>query len=356
MINIGFLINDISDVGGVERVITTLVNKFSENKKYKIKIISILKPKRAELGFDVNKNIEIIYLNKETNDTGFINNLFLLNKLFIEISNNIELNILFTLHTLNNISAAIIKNKVKYKIIPCQHGQYFFDNKKVNIIKKLIYRRFEILQVLTDRDKEIYCKFVKNVIKIPNPSPFKSEYLYSRENKNIVFMGRLSIEKSVHYLLKAFKEVEDKKGWKLVLVAEGPEKQLLLDFIKKNNLIDCVEFRDFTNDVKSVYAKAGIIALTSQSEALPMVLIESKSFGIPAISFDTRTGPREIIEDSIDGVLVKQNNVREFKEALELLINNDKLREQMAKAAFKNSYKYDIDRICCIWEEIIENL
>lgn len=352
---VGFLVNDISNVGGVERVVATLSDYFEKEYNYSVEIISVYKPKRNELSFEFNDNVKITYLDYEESWNGFIYDFKYQYKIFKKILLDIDVDILFTMYTSINVIVGLLKNKLKYKVIPCQHGQYYYDSRGWNILKRFTYPKLDTLVTLTERDKEIYMKFVKNVKVIPNSVPFKREYLYDKNNKKILSIGRLSEEKSISYLIDGFNLICSKNPqWKLEIVGEGPQKEMLKQKVNEYGIQSQVIFTPFTMDVKSKYKEASFTVLTSQSEALPMMLIESKCLGIPSISFDIRTGPREIIKHKEDGYLVEKNCINQLAECMNTLINDEDLRLSMSIKAFENSFKYDLDNVCDRWKILIE--
>lgn len=352
-----FLVNDISNVGGVERVVATLSDYFEKEYNYSVEIISVYKSKRNELSFKFNDNVKITYLSYEESWNGFIYDLKYQYNIFKQILLGIDVDVLFTMYTSVNVIVGLLKNKLGYKVIPCQHGQYYYDSKGWNILKRFAYPKLDTLVSLTERDKEIYTKFVKDVRVIPNSVPFRREYLYNKNNKTILSIGRLSEEKSISYLIDGFSLICSKNPqWKLEIVGEGSEKEMLQQKVKEYGIQSQVIFTPFTLDVKSKYKEASFTVLTSQSEALPMMLIESKCLGIPSISFDIRTGPQEIIKDKEDGYLVEKNNINQLAEYMNKLINDDELREEMAQKAFDNSYKFDVHYVCGMWRELIEDI
>lgn len=352
--DIGILINDISIFGGVERVISTIANELSNKDKYKIKIISLYEPRNKERLFELNSNIEVIYLNYKDKRSGNIAICYDTYKFIKKSLKNIKLDLIIGLNTYNNIYLALIKKRLKLRVIAWHHEDYFNDTNKWNLLKKIMYKRIDRVILLTERDKKEYEKFCANCIVIPNPSPFDSEYLFNINSKKILSLGRLSVEKSFEYMIKAFKLIKyEFKDWSLEIVGDGPEKNKLLGLIKELELEDQVYISNFTNNVKKKYSEAAFTVLTSQKEGLPMMLIESKSFGIPSISFDVRTGPREIINHEIDGYLVEANNIQKLSEYMKkIMLDNDK-RKQMSVKAYCESEKYSLEKIANIWEGII---
>ncbi|WP_336375925.1 glycosyltransferase [Aeromonas caviae] len=101
------------------------------------------------------------------------------------------------------------------------------------------------------------------------------------------------------------------------------------------------------------YANASILAMTSHYEGLPLVLIESKSFGLPAVAFDCKTGPREIISEGVDGFLVLDGDMEAYKEKLVYLMNSDDARRNMQLAALSAAERYSPEIIVKQWMRLI---
>lgn len=352
--DIGILINDISIFGGVERVVSTIANELSNKNKYKIKIISLYEPKNKEILFKLNSNIELIYLNYKVERTRNIVICYDTYKFLKKSLKGIKLDLIFGLNTYNDIYLALIKKRLKLKVIAWHHEDYFNDTPKWNLLKKIMYKKLDKVVLLTERDKKEYEKFCNNAIVIPNPSPFKAEYLFNVDSKKILSLGRLSVEKSFEYMIRAFKLIKDEfKDWSLEIVGDGPEKNKLIKLIKELELENKVYISDFTNDVRKKYSEAAFTVLTSQKEGLPMMLIESKSFGIPSVSFDVRTGPKEIINHEVDGYLVEANNINSLSEYMKkIMVDNDK-RKEMSTKAYCESEKYSLKKVINYWELVI---
>ena len=92
--------------------------------------------------------------------------------------------------------------------------------------------------------------------------------------------------------------------------------------IKQKNLQDSVILKPFSKEIEKEYLRASIYAMSSYAEGLPMVLVESASFGIPSVAFDINTGPSDIIENGVSGFLVTDGDLGEYARALEKLMGN----------------------------------
>lgn len=349
MFKIAFIITDLSKIGGVERVITTLANNLSFYNNLEVNIISIFGNDISKVSFKTYNNVKIILFNnenvKEKNPIKIIKkNINLINKI-----NDLNLDLIITCNSIYSLKFAILKKFCKFKIVASQHAEYNYDNKKINFLKRIFYKKLDGIHVLTNKDKENYLNLNKNIFKISNPSSYKSKYKYSVKSKNITFIGRLSKEKSVEYLIKAFSLSKYKEKYNLVIIGEGPEEKKLKELAKELKCEKNISFFKFSTNLEKFYSNTISIVLTSQSESFGMVIIEGMSFGVPTISFNKLVGPESIINNGINGILVEKNNVFKLRDSIDCLIENEKFRIKLSENSFEMSKKYDEKIIAEKW-------
>ena len=85
-----------------------------------------------------------------------------------------------------------------------------------------------------------------------------------------------------------------------------------------------------------------------------MILIEAQCFGLPIVSFDCQCGPKDIINDGIDGLLVPEGDVEGLAESMSRLMADDELLKQMGKAAKVSSQRFEEQVIMEQWERILK--
>ena len=96
--------------------------------------------------------------------------------------------------------------------------------------------------------------------------------------------------------------------------------------------------------------------MTSRFEGFPNTLVEALAYGLPAVSVDCDTGPRDIIRHGIDGLLVPQNNMDALVKALSTLMGNEELRRRYATRAVEARERFSIKRICGMWEKLFNEV
>ena len=136
-------------------------------------------------------------------------------------------------------------------------------------------------------------------------------------------------------------------------MGEGEEKEQLQKRIDHLQMNQFVHLLGFKNDVSSYIEKAKFLVLTSKYEGFPMVILEANAAGVPVISFDSPTGPRNIINHNQDGILVDYNNTDAFVSELIRFTSNTKLQETMSWNARENAKKYAINIIMNKWNDLI---
>ena len=156
-------------------------------------------------------------------------------------------------------------------------------------------------------------------------------------------------EKNYIHSIKAWERIYKKvPDWRLDIYGDGEQKDLLHDYIKSNKILN-IHIHDSTPNIADIYSKANFFLMSSKNEGLPMVLIESQSFGLPIISYDCPHGPRNIIENGVNGFLVENQNIEKLSEAMFILISNKKLQEKMSENSLINAKKYEPKEIINTW-------
>ena len=140
-----------------------------------------------------------------------------------------------------------------------------------------------------------------------------------------------------YYLIDAFKLISDKyNDWKLQIIGDGSQKQILNKKISEYGLQDRVKIKPFTQNIKQEYLQASIYALSSSVEGLPLVLLEAMECGLPIVSFDIEPA-LAVLKDGKDSLIARSFNVQEFANNLEMLIQDERKREDYGKEAKKMS-------------------
>lgn len=169
----------------------------------------------------------------------------------------------------------------------------------------------------------------------------KSEYLKSYD---LIFIGRLQQVKRIDKLINIIKELKNYfPVIKCAIVGDGLEKEKLQEMVKGFDLTENIHFIPHTNYIQDLLAKSKIFILTSDSEGLPMSIIEAMSLGLPVVSSDINDIP-DIVKHGYNGFLANPAKLDEFIEGCRKLLENDALRAKLGRNARNTIEKlYDSD-------------
>ncbi|OKI06211.1 glycosyl transferase [Streptomyces sp. CB02923] len=196
---------------------------------------------------------------------------------------------------------------------------------------------------------------------IPNSVPRVSGEPADGSGKVIVAAGRLIPLKRYEILIKAFAEVaEAHPDWHLRIFGEGDttgnERESLTSLIGELDLSRKVHLMGKVDPLEPEWIKGSIAASASDRESFGMTIVEAMRCGLPVVSTDCPVGPREIIEDGVDGYLVPTGHVGGMAAALLELVGDDRLRRRMGEAALKNSARFDPSLIAERHQDLYQDL
>jgi glycosyltransferase involved in cell wall biosynthesis len=171
--------------------------------------------------------------------------------------------------------------------------------------------------------------------------------------KALLAVGRLDTVKNLGMLIGAFSRLAPKHAdWDLVILGEGPERAALQAWVRARELEGRVFMPGIAGNVAQWHARCDLYVLTSHSEGFPNALAEALCHGLPAVSVDCDTGPRDIIRHGIDGLLVPAGDATALTQALDQLMGDGELRRQFAAHAVDARQRFSIDRIAGLWEAL----
>ena len=364
--------------GGVERVLTLKANYFAEHFGYDITII-LTEGKDKPLFYPLSNKIKVINLNigfEELWTCSFIR------KIFVYLKKQRQFKKALTNELMRfrpDITISLLRREINFindvkdgsrKIgeMHINRANYRnYNTEKVNLLKRLFAKfwssnllhhlqKLDKLVVLTDRDRESWVE-LNNVVTIPDSLSISPTTISPLTEKRVVAIARYSHEKGIDLLLKAWSIVEKQiSEWRLDVFGDGdrtPYEQLI-DELKINR--KCCKLHGRTDDVEKEYCNSSIFVLSSRFEGFGMVLTEAMVCGLPVVAFDCPWGPRSIITDGGDGILVENGNVEALASSLSKLMSDEILRQSMSKAGLKNVRRFSIDYVADQWRRLFESL
>ena len=213
-----------------------------------------------------------------------------------------------------------------------------------------IARKFDKFVVLTKEDAG-YWGNLPNLEVIPNAAPDVPEITYNPSSHRIIAVGRLDYQKGFDRLIDAWSMVSEdlRKEWNLDIFGQGEWKEMLEKKIDGLGMGSSVKINPPTKDIFKEYASSAFIVMSSHYEGLPMVLIEAMSCGLPGVCFDFKCGPKDIIIDGENGLLISEGDVPGLAKAMERLMFDESLRTRMSGEALSIREPYSEKRVMEQW-------
>jgi GalNAc-alpha-(1->4)-GalNAc-alpha-(1->3)-diNAcBac-PP-undecaprenol alpha-1,4-N-acetyl-D-galactosaminyltransferase len=222
------------------------------------------------------------------------------------------------------------------------------------IVRPWAYRWCDLLVVQTRsvaawvaRAWGIKARVIPNVLRaMPAPDAEREQV--------IVSIGRLVPQKGFEMSIEAFSRLAKRyPGWRYIVLGDGPLRQELESLGTRLDLGPRLEFKGVVADVDNWLAKASICVQPSRFEGFPNAVMEAMAMGVATISTDCDSGPRDLITDGVDGMLVPVGEVDALTAALDSLMADDALRQTIARSALSIRERLDRRRVMDQWIEAL---
>ena len=364
--------------GGMERVLTMKANYFADHFGYDITII-LTDGEDKPIFYPLSDKVKVINLNigfEELWTCSFIKKIVIylkkqylykkmLKKELMRIRPDITVSMLR--REINFINEIKDGSKKIGEIHINRANFRNFESKDDNLIKKLFakvwmndltnkLKKLDRFVVLTEKDKEAWVE-LDNVCVIPNPLSFIPQNISKLTEKRVIAVGRYCHEKGYDLLLKAWYIVQKSiADWRLEVYGEGDRSQY--DEMISSLNIDrhrCI-LHGRSSNIQDEFEKSSLAVCSSKFEGFGLVITEAMSCGLPVVSFDCPWGPRAIIQDGEDGLLVENGNVEKLAEALIMMIQHPEMRSKMAAKAIENVQRFSIEKIAEKWRSLFDSL
>lgn len=228
---------------------------------------------------------------------------------------------------------------------------------------RCLYDKADALILLSESLKSEFCRMAglrsaEKLHALPNPLMLKPEPSASlpEKHKEVLYVGRLPWQhKRVDRLLKAWKMLEsDFPDWHLTIVGEGAAQNCYQELCRELSLQHVV-FEGKQNP-QSYYDRARIFCMTSSVEGFGLVLIEAQAAGCVPVAFDSYAAVHDIIDDGVNGCLVKPFDIKAYAETLRGLMSNGDKLPAMAQAAQRSVARFSPELTLVRVEELFEQL
>lgn len=364
--------------GGIERTLTLKANYFAEQFGYDITILltdGVGKP----YFYPISPKIKVVNLDlgfEELWNCSFIRRVYLylkkqrvykrrLRSQLMEIRPDITISLLRReINFINEIKDG--SKKIGELHTSRQNNRNFKDN-EINFFKaifakywnlSLIYhlRKLDKFVVLTNEDKDSWTE-LDNVVAIPNPVSFKVDKPSELTAKRVLAVGRYDYVKGFDRLLKAWAIVTKKEpDWTLAIYGDGDNSSYIK--LRDELGIDAsrCQLHGVTQNIQDEYRASSIYVLTSRYEGLSMAMLEAISCGLPLVAFSCPCGPRDVVEDGVNGYLVENGNIEMLAERLIALMDSPQILRQMGREAQERSRLYQMEHLAIRWKNLFESI
>ena len=354
MKNICFFTGDTSRAGGTERCVSLVANEMVRRTQNTIIIADLLNEKQMCF-FDIDNKIKVIHLQSKSVFDGIKK----LHKICLKYEIDIIINVEAMLGVYS-IPATMFK---KTQNIIWEHGNFFQKQcRTIDFVRWLEIKLCKNYITLTNRDKENFENHFKGrcaIEYIYNPIDLPSEDIeYNVNSKTILTVGLMRHIKGFDMLADVANAVLKRhQDWTWEIYGYFDEQdeyvKQVFNKVKEYGIEDRLLFKGITKDITEKYRAASLMVMTSRMEGLPMTLLEAKSYKLPIVSFDIETGPSEIIQDEVNGYLVKPYDTDEMSEKICKLIEDAELRQHFSDNAYADIEKFDIYEIIKKWIGLI---
>lgn len=357
-INICFYSGDITNSGGTERVAIIIANELNKLPEYNVSFLSLVE-KEKEPFFDLDKSIEryTVYdhvVRGITHIVGII-------KRTAKVVKEHKIDVLIDIDGILEMYTIPAKMFTEVKVISWEHYNFyqhpFVPYRKYT--RRMAARWAEAIVTLTEEDRGYYQNNLN--VRCPiqciyNPVIWKQNVgEYDKNSKIILSVGRLTYQKGFDILIDiASLFLKEHPDWKWLVMGEGEDRQMLEEKTKEKGLEEQLLFPGNVDNIDEYYKKASMFVMTSRFEGLPMTLLETKPFQLPIVSIDCKTGPKELIQDGVNGYLVAEGDNQKMAECITELMENEEKRVMFSENAILDMEKFELDSIIAQWDKLLK--
>lgn len=376
-----YIVNKMTHLAGIERILSCKMNYLAENTEHQI-MLTTYEQQDEPLSFPLSDKIEYfpfdVPMAERTGNTFIgwiednINSRYLFRKEFKKILFKTRPDIVITtgytypvldifIKTSHYMGIrTIIESHIQSETVSMSRYIYnpivkrLFSFWDWYILKSL--KRCNCVVTLTHYDATYWKKYTTRTEVIPNMLTIKPKYVDDYSVKRIICAGRYAPQKGYDLLLETWRQLaSDYRDWHLFIFGNG-DRTPYQRIVDRLGLGNCVHLMDATPNIAEEFSHSSLYVMSSRFEGFPLVLGEAMSCGLPCVSFDCPHGPRDIIRDGEDGLLVENGNIQKLAHALQQLMDSEEKRKEMGLNAKKNILRYSPESIMSLWITLFRNL
>jgi glycosyltransferase involved in cell wall biosynthesis len=353
--------------GGAERATITLATHWAA-KSWRVTIITIAPI--AEDFYKVHPSIQRVSLSLARESRGLIGSIWNNFRRIVALRRALrdaKSDVVIAMMTTANVLLALASIGLSHRRIGAEHihPPQLPLGRAWELLRRTIYGYLHAVTALTQQSAEWIRRNTnaRSVRVIPNPilwpipshNPIlRADAICKPGRRIILAVGRLASQKQFEVLVMAFARIyRTRTAWDLVILGEGPERNSLQALVNTHALTGRVFLPGNVGNIGDWYERADIFVLTSRFEGFPYGLVEAMAYGLPPISYDCETGPRDILSHEKTGLLIPLGDFEGMVEALLRLMDDEDLRRALGKRAQEIRERLSVSRIAAEWERLV---
>ena len=248
------------------------------------------------------------------------------------------------------------RNLRSLHLLECRGGIYKYVAKFMRWKMERNISHLKSLVLLTPEDANDWSSIVETHV-IPNPISLIPSVPASLNNKQVLMVGRYNDAKGYDYLIDAWAIVHHRHpDWILNVYGSGELHDQVVKWISVKHLEKTIILHEPTSEIIDKYLESSICVLSSRYEGFSLVIMEAMSCGVPCVSFDCPYGPRNIIRNGEDGIIVEYLSSQALADGICCLIEDVKLRKEFGSNARKNITRFSKDVVMKQWDELFKSM
>lgn len=329
-----FLVIPTMTVGGAERVISELANEWSTYNNTRVHLVLLT---NEIIEYEISNQV-IIHKLFFVPRGGFFQKLFGLAKtLFSLRSLYRSLKPRFVLSFMNKYNVFVLCSLFGIKdarvFVSERDNPYEKIPFLTKYLRKITYPKASGIICQTQKAKDVFSQSIPNNNYTVISNPIRNTFIQCENKEKIILcVGRLTEKKGQKFLID-MAALLNMTGWKICILGDGPIKNSLQDYSERKGVQNDVIFCGQVSNVDDWLSKASIFVFPSLWEGFPNALAEAMVAGLPVVSFDCDTGPRDLIVDGVNGYLVELKDVKSLAMKVDLLMRDKSLRESIGSKA-----------------------
>lgn len=354
---IAYVVEDFSENGGVERIVSQKANILATEYGHEVCIINVYRDNRP-IRYHIDGSVRMENLDVPFADKRHGRILTLLSRVKTLLTARSRLNstlktvapdIIFFTTTMGALLLPLSRTKAR-KVYESHLARQF---NPYNALFSFMERSADTVVCLTEGDAGEY-KHARRKVVIPNFIPSPETTVRDYGVKKAIAVGRLEKQKGFDILIDVWQKLsESHPDWHLDIYGEGSQHDELQQQIDRLSLHHSITLYGRSDRIMDVYPQYSLHLMPSRYEGQPITLIEAQSCGLPSVVTDFKYGAADIVKDGENGLIVSQNDTAAFASAATTLMDSVDMRREYGGRALKTGQKYSRENIMNMWIKLI---